>query len=272
MVKKLLKHEFIYYIRTFGICLPILLVFSLLTRILFWTDSSNIVLNAISASAFVVFLIACLALILMSTVISVVRFYKHMYTAEGYLTFTLPVTNAQHIFVKLISAFIFQLVCGITVILAAFIVLVSPDLFSAIAVMSNGIKDLIASMQLSIGDIIGYSLEVFLIALVAPITNMLLYYACITIGQMSKKNRVFAAILVYFVYQMATQAISTVFSVLFSFFSLSSFSEPIWKWCINHMAATVHIYLILTALGIAALGVVFWFATHRIMSKKLNLE
>ena len=49
----------------------------------------------------------------------------------------------------------------------------------------------------------------------------MLYYACISIGQTAKKNRILLAIGVYYIYTIIVQVISTVFSVVFSLLSVS---------------------------------------------------
>ena len=96
MVKKLLKHEFIYYFRTFALFLPIVLVIAAMTRVfrLFENSDSVIASIAVGSSALMLF-VACWALLVLSVIVAVVRFYKNMYSAEGYLTFTLPVKHSE---------------------------------------------------------------------------------------------------------------------------------------------------------------------------------
>jgi len=111
MVKKLLKHEFIYYIRTFILFIPIVLVLAAMTRVFwFFNDYDNIADDIAFTSSVALLIVVCAALLILSTVICIVRFYKNMFTSEGYLTFTLPITNAEHIFVKLFVGMVGQAV------------------------------------------------------------------------------------------------------------------------------------------------------------------
>ena len=74
----------------------------------------------------VLVVLSIFAFIIFSELLVYVRFYKHLFTDEGYLTFTLPVKRHQILSSKLISGF----VCGlatviVTVIDAAIIILTS---------------------------------------------------------------------------------------------------------------------------------------------------
>ena len=44
-----------------------------------------------------------------STSVLIVRYYRNLYGDEGYLMNTLPVTPAQHVWAKLICAFLWEL-------------------------------------------------------------------------------------------------------------------------------------------------------------------
>ena len=99
-----------------------------------------------------------------------------------------------------------------------------------------------------------------------------MYYACITVGQTAKKNRILMAIVVYYLYYIATQIISTALTVIFTVVAATGVLDGIVVWIVNHFAAALHIGLVIVLIISLALAVAFWFVIRTIMNKKLNLE
>ena len=271
MVKKLFKHEFIYYFRTFALFLPIVLVIGVMARVfrLFENFDSALVDIAIFSSAFML-VVSCSALLMLSVVVAVVRFYKNMYSAEGYLTFTLPVNNSQHIFVKLLTAVCCQAICLLTVILAALIALSGEPLSALMLVLSTGFSEFLE--ELGTLNFIAFIFDIIVIALLSIVGNMLLYYACITVGQTAKKNRILMAVGAYFIYYVATQVISTILVMVITVLGISGVFDGIVMWLDDHMILTMHLTMGVSIVIYAAMVAAFWYVTQTIMTKKLNLE
>jgi hypothetical protein len=250
--------------------LPIVLAIGAVTRIFRLFYSENVISQIAIGSSSLMLVLACAALMFLSTVISVVRFYKNMYSAEGYLTFTLPVTNEQHIFVKLTTALACHAICTITVIIAACIALSGQLLVD--------VFDVILKLLKSAGAIFGtfntviFAIELALMLILSVAQTLLLYYTCITVGQTAKKNRIIMAVAAYFVYYAATQAIATVFMIIFTVLGISGVFDGIEIWLESNIILATHIYFAFALLISAALAAVFWFVTKKIMTKKLNLE
>lgn len=271
MVKKLFKHEFIYYFRTFSLFLPIVLVIAVMARVfrLFETIDSVIVEIAI-VSSFAMLVVACTALIMLSVVVAVVRFYKNLYTAEGYLTFTLPITNAQHIFVKLLTAVCCQVICVLTVIAAGVIALFGNPLHDFMSKISIMIAELAG--ELGVVNFIVLTLEAIVAVILSVAGNMLLYYACITVGQTAKKNRILMAVGAYFVYYVATQVVSTVLVMIITVLGLSGAFQGLVAWLENNTIISMYLVSGIMMTLSAAKATAFWFVSQSIMTKKLNLE
>lgn len=271
MVKKLIRHEFIYYVRTFSIFLPIVLAIGIMTRVFFLFDAANNFVAEIAqlSSSAMLFVASC-ALLVMSSIISITRFYKNMYSAEGYLTFTLPVTNSQHVLVKLLAAVSCQ---GVSVLTIAASV--------AIALSGERLKTLLQSISIIIDplasglgavNVVFLAIEAIVMLIVSSASTLLLFYACITIGQTAKKNRVLMAVITYFIYYMASQALGTVVVMIIVALGSSGVLDNIMIWTDYHYVATRHIYFCTSILVSAALSAAFYFVTLRVMNKKLNLE
>ncbi len=267
MVKKLLKYEFIYYIRTFALFLPIVLLFGIVARISRFFDEDNVLSQIAVNSSFTILGAATVALLSLSVIIAVVRFYKNMYSAEGYLTFTLPVTNREHIFVKLLVAFLCQLLCVVTLVVSWVIALSGEPLNALIRVYNQ-----LSNVTLSKAHMTGYTIELLVWVCVAALSSMLLFYTCITVGQMAKKNRVLAAFGAYFVYYIATQIISTIVTVIFMAAASTTLFDGIINWLESNYDLLIHFYICGSILIYAVLSVAFWIVTEKIMTKKLNLE
>jgi len=274
MVKKLLKHEFIYYFRTFGLFLPIVLVVGIATRITrFFEESNNVISQLAIISSSAVLIVSCLALLILAFVISIVRFYKNLYSSEGYLTFALPVTNAEHIFVKLFAAMVWELVCLLTVAVTGLIALSGEELvegFNAFVLFTE--ETLLPMFGAANIIAIAFLVEMLLLVLIAAASNKLLYYACITVGQTAKKNRILMAIGAYFVYYVAAQIIGTVFTGVITVLGMTGALDSITEWMEVNFIAGMHIYLCVSIVFGAAVSALFWMVTQTIMTKKLNLE
>jgi hypothetical protein len=230
-------------------------------------DNGKIINDIIIGFSIITFVVSCAALMILSTVIGIVRFYKNMYSAEGYLTFTLPVTNAQHIFVKLFVAVVFQTVCLLTVAISGCIVLSGRG-------MIRGFMNAMQYAFTGIGavNMIVFIIEMIIMMLLSVASNMLVYYACITIGQTAKKNRILMAIGVYFIYYIITQITSTIFTIIITMVSMSDALVKTVEWIANYPIPAMHILFGVSVIISAAITALFWFVTQRIMTKKLNLE
>lgn len=270
MVKQLLKHEFIYYIRTFGLFLPIVLAVGVMTKVCLLLDNGSIVNTLAIGSSIMMLAVSCFALMLMASFIGIVRFYKNMYAAEGYLTLTLPVSHAQHIFVKLFVALVAEVACLLTVILSVLIACSGAALSELFAIFGNAFREL--SVLAGVPNMLAYAIEILLLVILIGAGNMLLFYACITVGQLAKKNRILLAIGAYFIYYMATQVLGTVFNILFAMLSETYIMGLIFEWAIANPIPALHIYFCAFILISAVMAAVFWAVTQWIMTKKLNLE
>ena len=80
------------------------------------------------------------------------------------------------------------------------------------------------------------------------------------------------AIVAYFVYYVITQVVATVFIIVFMLLGTTGIFDVMVAWMGTHLAASMHIAFCLGICGYAALALVAYFVTHRVMTKKLNLE
>ncbi len=269
MVKKLFKHEILSYTRNLFPIYLIVLVISALTRFIYIFESDKTAFGIVSGSSVVALVVGCVVCLLMTYVYIITRFYKNLFSNEGYLSFTLPVTPAQHIGVKLLVG-VGLVFCSVLVVLLAIVIStageVTVELFKSVGYLVNLIK------RELVNHFAFYVIEIAFMIILSIFQSILLIYTCISIGQLSRKNRVLAAVGVYFIYYIIVQVFSTIFLVVLSALSATDFYARIMKWISVNQFAFVHIMFCVSIVLSAVLILVYYFITHHIIKKKLNLE
>ncbi len=266
MVKKLLKHEIVYYIRTLLLFWPWVLLTGIMARLVnhFYDDST--VMRIALASSTILLVLSVFALMLYSFFAGVVRFYKNLYSSEGYLTFSLPVTNLQHIFVKLLSSVAVLLVSGL-VVLVTLSIAYSWEPFRVIWHTLEELFRLFPPVHL-----IFYLLEITGLLLVGMISVPLLFYACISVGQLAKKNRILLAIGAYYIHDVILRILGTVLVILLSVLAQAEFVQTLLRWFLENLDLGIHLLLLGSLLIVSGFAAVYFFITYYIMNRKLNLE
>ena len=270
MVRKLFKYEFRSYLRTMIPLYVIILAIAMFGRIVQFFESDSIVYDIAFSSSVVAFAMGAITLVIMTEIIGVVRFYKNLYTSEGYLTFTLPVTSSQHIFVKLATLVIFS-IFALAVLIASVATITAGDVLVEII---RTVSYIVTKLHEAYGaDFYILAAEMLLLMLVVTVYTILLYYTCISIGQKAKKNRIFMAILVYFAYYIIEQIISTAFVIIATLLGTSNPTViAAIEWAVQNPIDAMHIALPIAIVFVSALSVLWFTITNRIMKHSLNLE
>jgi len=267
MVKNLFKYEIKSYLRVWLPAQAILIGIALLGRMIQFFETDTTVYEIISGSSVLTYVVAIIVCIGLTTALSIIRYYKNLFSGEGYLTFTLPVTPSQHIIVKTATAVLFQVLTAIIVLLSGFII-TSGELFieitkAAIYLFNMAYKTIGSHLPF-------YIIEFLILVLVSCCCQFMHYYTCISIGQLFRKNRILAAVGVYFGFYIITQIISTVISVSMVF--LSERMEKILAYIEEHLTGFVHGFL-LGGILLCLIGAVVYFIVIKfIISRRLNLE
>lgn len=265
MVKKLFKHEMHALWR---LMIPIWCMLggvSVLGRFIQLFEQNSVAYNIINGSAIFFYVVSLVACIACPFVFSVTRFHRNLFSGEGYLSLTLPVTNHQHILIKLAVAVITQVV---TLVAAAI----------SVVLITFG------DVAWEIGKAIWYLFKVFANAwgahlpfyiaegiigvIVVFTTETLLFYTCICIGQQSKKNRILAAVGAYFGFYLIKQIIGTVVLLI----GTQVEWESLFVWIEEHAFATVHIALCGGIVLEVLVSGLLYFISHYLITHRLNLE
>lgn len=200
-----------------------------------------------------------------------VHFYKTMYSEEGYLTNTLPVTPRQLLVSKTLVSGLWYLLVEIGIILSvlvlAFSLLASLNAFSDFGREMAEIQwEIVRDSNAGLA-IIHVIVSVILAVLISPFSAMLMLFGSLTVGQLSRKYKAFMGILVYMGVMFANGIIGNIVKVLFTFLSvLFSDNEAMAGFLMTFGSYDC------TILVTAGIGIAFYFIAHHILTKKLNLE
>lgn len=269
MVKKLWKHEYLAWLRVMPLIYGITLAIAALLRIVLIFENDSLYYGIVFGSAVFVFVVALMVTLASATVFGIQRFYKNLFTGEGYLTHTLPVTSANHLWVKVLTAVSFDISSVLVCILAG-VIATAGEVFGEICKAAEYLLRMIPEEY--IGHAAGWTAEFLVMFVIAMFSSQLLFYLCICIGQLFRKNRVAAAVGVYFGLYAISQVLSTILTVVFAIMGENGVWDGILEQIAQHPVASVHIFLCGMIVLTALMNLVYFWICHWVVHKKLNLE
>ena len=187
MVKKLFKHEFLAWLRVLPVIYAVTLGMAAMHRILQFFENDSDYYALLNGSALSIYIIALAVCMVTPLIFAVVRFYKHLFTGEGYLTMTLPVTTANHLWAKGLTAVAFFAISALVGLLSGMII-TAGEVFSEICKAAAYLLRQIPGDAAA--HLAGYIAELLVLILVSLFTCCFFYYTCICLGQRFRKHRV----------------------------------------------------------------------------------
>ena len=192
MVGKLIKHELYSTMRIAVIPAVVMVLLAILSRIMLATSSLSLTIIIL-----MFYIFAVLATVLIGFYFGIYSFYQSLFTGNGYLTLSLPVTPDQLIWSKLISA--------ITVMFASIIVCILSALIFFIGIPTETLQEIREDLDFFsyvfseiISDEPLFIFELILWGIIAIPMSFLIFYAVMSIGQLfTVKNRKGIAIGLY---------------------------------------------------------------------------
>lgn len=269
MVKKLYKHEFTAWLRIIVFFWAATILAAIINRVVQLFENDSVYYTILFAFSMVAFVVGILCTASAPLIFGIVRFYKNFFTGEGYLTFTLPATKEQLLWVKVSTAVCFSILSFLVCLLSGCIIM-SGELFTEICKAAAFLLRDITDKELT--HLIGWGVEVALLLLISDAGSHLFYYTCICIGQTFRKNRILAAVGVYFAFYVITQVLSTVFSVALAVLGETGVLDGIGLWISEHVELSIHLGLSGGAVLSLIVAVVYWLICRWVLRKKLNLE
>ena len=208
MFDKLVKHEF----RATARIIPfvyLVTIFLALVHVI----TAKLNLGAVSKISLVLMVMMCFAQVAIAFVLVIWRYYKNLYSPEGYLTHTLPVHPSQLLWSKLLVGFVWTALSYLVGAVVFVGVMMSDFVKSAdqLAEISKIYHAFLAQTGL---DKYEAAIWIFVIAMMLLSIVLLLTeaYFAITVGNLSKLHSlgIGGPILVYFAEYISLQIVGTV--------------------------------------------------------------
>ncbi len=215
------------------------------------------------------------------------RFYKHFYSDEGYLTFTLPVSRRTLYLSKTLNALIWTAasVCVIlVVVLIGMLIIPSPSMIDDGELSSTVVGPFNLAAYSGIGQLfraiwkwtgawsLAYFVEGLALLVLLQLFSSGIIQLCITIGSiLAKRHKLLAAIGIYY-------AVYSVLSIVSQFVFLFGFSmsgDGLFMILANlpktALLGFIALALLLACVIVAAVDLILHFITLGKLERRLNL-
>ena len=276
MLKKLIKYDYKAVLKYWWIAALSSLAFAFVGGgcITILNSDKELTGNALvlATLGMVLVIISFVAFILLSEIFIFLRFYKNLFTDEGYLTFTLPVKRSSILSSKLIVSTTTMMATFITLIVDVGIMLVlgfRNDIFTP--EFAKEISDALAMISKHVGIpyAILYIFEGIVAFTLSMMASVLFLLVCISIASViTKKAKIITAIAIYY----GANGIITFVLQLFFLFGIPAASE--WVSEINKttllpfIGVSAFVIILLISIFCTILyGIQYW-----LLDRKLNLN
>ncbi len=198
-----------------------------------------------------------------------IRLYKHFFSDEGYLTFTLPVKRRDLLASKLISGFAVNLATVLVLIADIFIFLLVSIDFEDISNTLKVIGKLTEELFKALGWVsAAYIAEAIVLILCVSVSSYLFIAFCMTFAAIiAKKYKIFAAIGIYYVVSAMISFVGQ-FGFMFGVMGLAGLLSSIPEGLMTGVIALI-------LFSVCAIAVAITYALYTLelylLDKKLNL-
>ena len=289
MLGKLLKHDFK---STGKVLIPLYLFLVLVTIIGSILLGTKILqrdeMLPLAIALLIMYILMIFAISVITIIFLTVSYYRNMFSAQGYLTFTLPASTWSIFNSKVIVGFCWVLINSILTFLSAITLIGSAAGFKTLGMILREVffTDLFTTVEPGMGSnssllsIMGYTPAQFILLMIIMVLGACFYsvamtYGCVTIGQLFAKHKVAGAILTYAVLYFVLQIVMTVAMLFISFrgmfdiladayMSDEVFVETMQSIYRPIFPLTIGIYLFV--------GIACYVASIIILKKKVNLD
>ena len=225
------------------------------------------------------FSVSIMAMLVVSVIMVIQRFYKNLLGNEGYMMFSLPVSTAQNIFSKALSALIWIVLGILTGVACGFIL---TWFLGDITVFLKDIKGVWALVLISMGKSKARILLCvsFLAIVLSVLGAIIKVYAAFSVGHQWGNHRIFGSILAYIGFEIAEGILSSVLPLRSMLMKRIEIPESVagenavmaglkGSAAVMEQLLELSKYVALFALvGILVYGGITWF----LLDRRLNLE
>ena len=279
MLGTLFKYEWKGLSRMLLVIHGCVLLFSILSRFLLkmgggvtiFISEMDSTVNTTSRLADTIFMLLIFSIIVVIAATSLFtfiyigyRFYKKVFTDQGYLTNTLPVTPSQILLSHGMTAFLWTLLDMVILILCACIVFLNSEFISAFLEGWRQYKEL--KLLASFFVIMGVAV------ILSPILRIIQLYFSIAAGSLFTEHKVLGSIGIYTATYVAMQLSSVFLLSGIGFFTRTVTTPAGSDYTITFFHDIMNPALFASSIFSLVCAVIFWFAARHIMTKNLNLQ
>ena len=225
----------------------------------------------ITILALVLIIIGIAVFSILTMILILVRFYRNLFTDEGYLTFTLPVKRSELLNSKLITSLIFMFS---TVIICFIDIAIMLGIGFAEEIFTKEFLETVRDIVNHIIDAVGfygilYIIEIIALLVLSVLFSTLFIYICITFASIiTKKAKVITAIGIYY-------AANSIFSFglqIFYLFGMQSLVKWFGVLPTDSLNLTVTLVLLGLIFFMAVICSMLYALQYWMLDRKLNLN
>ncbi len=251
MLGKLIKYDFKAMSKNM---FPLYVVLLALTTIFSLMVKFHIDEGFVFSIFAMLFIVALNGSIIACAIFVINRFSKGLLKNEGYLSFALPVSTAQHIVAKVINAVIWAFIEGMMLFVC---MLIMGAIMGSIEGVAEFLREMMKALGLIEKDVLLQILQMIVILMLEMIASICLIYAAMAVGHLFEKHQKMVIVLFLVVIVVLRSFVLSHVIDIVEASSMPPFSRQIHPlWFIVPIVFTV-LYSALT-----------WF----ILDRRLNLE
>lgn len=275
MLKKLLKHEWLETWKIPALILAVILILTAVCALYFYLapyPAPDVEINVGNMMFFILFAFFDAAATLLFTIYLGIRYYRNLYTDQGYLMHTLPVTPRMLIVSKTVIGVFWLYIAGLVTIVTVLpvAVLALPKL----AYMEpEELSQVIPALTTLFGENVWGLLFFFIpYMLVSSIFSVLMLYASISLGQLFGKHKVLSSIICYLGLNALITSVSACLMTPGMTGIVITHIDDADSFLTLAMPEIMHIAYFISFVVCAVISCAFFWLCDYLMSKNLNLE
>ena len=255
MVKKLIKHELYCIFRTAFIPAIAMVLLAILARVSLAFEGETMTTASVLLTLF--YFYAMLITLCICCFFGLSRFYKSLFTGEGYMTLSLPVTADQLIISKLASSVI-TMFFGIIVCLLSgciFLIGLAEEFYAELGVILQNLGIMFSDIWLSEPLLV---VEYVIYEILSIPASFLVFYFIMSIAQLfTVKNRKVIAVLMFLGSAFVLSLLNT------------TLISPMLDAITNNVS--IHLTMWIQIIVIAAVNVGCYLFVRYVLRNKVNL-
>ncbi|MDO4331131.1 MAG: hypothetical protein Q4C58_00395 [Eubacteriales bacterium] len=276
MLKKLIQHEWRETWKIPALVLTVSVILSVICAIYFYftpAPTPDVEVNVGKMSFFILYAFAIAITSLLITIYLGIRFYKNLYTDEGYLMHTLPVRPWALVLSKTLISSLWIYLAGILALVTVF-----PVTFLALPKMAYiepaDLDELIRMMTSTLFGGRQLQMLFFFIpySFASAVSSILLVYAAISLGQLLGRHKVLSSIVCYLGLNALLSTLSSIFlvpGITGVVITHADDTENFYELVMPSLMKTTYISSFFVSLLLTA---VCFFLCNYLLQKCLNLD